>query len=147
MTSVKDLMTKEVLTIALNSTVYDAAKLMRAHKRGSIVVVDKDEPIGIITERDLARKIVAENLLSSDVKIENIMSQPIITIEPEASIKEVARMMLKNEVRRLPVIKDKKLVGIIVATDFIRHLGKKSISDEILDAVSRHPYYPYYPVP
>ena len=67
------------------------------------------------------------------------MSKSLITIDPEASLKEAARMMSNNKIRRLPVLQHGKLVGIIVASDFVRNLGKKSVSEEILEAMGRYP--------
>jgi len=67
------------------------------------------------------------------------MSKSLITVDPDASLKEAARLMSSNQIRRLPVSRDNKLVGIVVAADFVRNLGKKSLSEEIIEAMGRYP--------
>jgi predicted transcriptional regulator len=77
---------------------------------------------------------------SLDTKVSEIMSDPLITIEDNASIRDAARKMVKYKIRRLPVTKNKVLVGIIVASDFAKHVSKKTLSEEILAAMSRYPF-------
>ena len=67
------------------------------------------------------------------------MSTSLITVDPDASLKEAARLMSSNKIRRLPVLKQNRLVGIVVAADFVRNLGKKLSSEEILEAMGRYP--------
>jgi len=138
-------MTKDVVTIDINKSVVDAATLMNEKTIGCLVVVNKDVPVGIVTERDVVRKAVAKNL-PSHVKISEIMSTPLITIDPDSSLREAARLMLKNKIRRLPVVKTNKLDGILVASDFARHLSKKTITEQILDAIARYPPTPVYEI-
>jgi len=138
MTSVKDLMTKEVITIDLHKTVVDAAALMNEKRKGCLVVTDGEVPIGIVTERDFVRRVVAKKL-PLDTAISEIMSKPLIAIDPDSSIREAARLMIKDKIRRLPVTKENKLVGIIVISDFARQLSKKTITEEILEAMARYP--------
>ena len=141
MPSVKDIMSKNVVTITLNKTSFEAAELMNSEEVGCLVVVENDFPVGIVTERDFVRRIVAKKL-SYDEKISEIMSKNLVTVDPDTSLKEAARLMSDNKIRRLPVVKQKKLVGIVVASDFVRTLGKKTISEEILDALGRYPTGP-----
>ena len=141
MPSVRDLMTKDITTIDLDKTVFDAAKLMSEKMVGCLVVMDGEVPVGIVTERDFVRKVVAKRL-PLDIKISEIMSKPLLFIDPDSSIREAARVMLKNKIRRLPVIKENKLVGIIVVSDFARQLSKKTITEEILEAMARYPPFP-----
>ncbi len=138
MATVKDIMTKEVVTIDTNKTVFEAAELMTSKSLGCLVVVIKAFPVGIITERDIVRRIVAKRA-SPDVKIVEIMTKKLITIDPDTSLKEAARVMSTNKIRRLPVLKNNKLVGIVVASDFVRNVGKKTTTEEILDALGRSP--------
>ena len=141
MPSVKDIMSKNVVTITLNKTSFEAAELMNSEEVGCLVVVENDFPVGIVTERDFVRRIVAKKL-SYDEKISEIMTKNLVTVDPDTSLKEAARLMSDNKIRRLPVVKQKKLVGIVVASDFVRTLGKKTISEEILDALGRYPTGP-----
>jgi CBS domain-containing protein len=137
MPSVKDIMTKEVVTIEANKTVFEAAELMSNRGIGCLIVVIKAFPVGIITERDIVRRIVAKHS-SLDSKVTEVMTKTLITVAPDTSLREAARVMSGNKIRRLPVLKDNKLVGIIVASDFVRNVGKKTTTEEILDALGRN---------
>jgi CBS domain-containing protein len=138
MPSVKDIMTKEVVTIDNSKSVFEAAELMSSKGLGCLIVVIKGFPVGIITERDIVRRIVAKRS-SPDVKVVEVMTKKLITVGPDTSLKEAARVMSNNKIRRLPVLKDNKLVGIVVASDFVRNVGKKTTTEEILDALGRYP--------
>ena len=138
MSKVKDIMTKNVVTIDVDKTVFEAAELMCTNGIGCLVITDKAVPVGIVTERDFLRRIVAKRA-SFDIKISEIMSRSLVTVNPDASIREAARIMSTNKIRRLPVLKENKLVGILVAADLARIVGKKSASEEILEAIGRYP--------
>jgi len=142
MPTVKDLMTKNVVTVDSNKTIFEAAVLMSENDIGDLVVIDGTTPVGIITERDFVRRVLAEKK-SADSKVSEIMTHPLKVIDPDAPIKEAARRMVNKKIRRLPVIKDNKLVGIITAADFAKHLSKKTLTDDILEAIGRN----HYPVP
>jgi len=142
MPTVKDLMTNDVLTIDANKTVIEAAALMSQNDVGDLVVMENNTPVGIVTERDFVRRVLAV-AKSANTRVSEVMSTPLKVIDPEAPIKEAARRMVNKGIRRLVVIKDNKLVGIITATDFAKHLGKKTFSDGILEAMGRS----HYPIP
>ncbi len=144
MPSVKDIMTKDVVSIDVSYSVFDAAEIMSSNQLGCLVVLDGEVPVGIVTERDIVRRVCAKKL-PGETKVSEIMSKSLITIDPDASLKEAARVMSSNKIRRLPVVKHDKLVGILVASDFVRNLGKKSTSEEILEAVGRYSS-PSFPV-
>jgi CBS domain-containing protein len=141
MPSVKDIMTKDVVTIEANKTAFDAAQIMTEKGLGCVIVMVKAFPVGIITERDIIRRIVAKRA-SFDTKVTEVMTKTLITVEPETSLKDAARVMSSNKIRRLPVLKQNKLVGIVVASDFVRNVGKKTTTEEILDALGRYPTGP-----
>jgi CBS domain-containing protein len=138
MPKVKDFMTKGVLTIDEEKTIFEAAELMSQKEVGDVVVLNGEIPRGIVTERDFVRRVVAKKR-PLDAKISDVMSKPLITIGPEASLKEAARKMVNNRIRRLPVVKQHKLVGIIAVSDFARHLSRKTLTEGILEAIWRHP--------
>ena len=142
MPTVKDLMTKNVVTIDADKTVVEAAVLMSENDIGDLVVVEKNTPVGIVTERDFVRRVLAERK-SVNTKVSEVMTTPLKVIDPDAPIKEAARRMVNKKIRRLPVIKDNKLVGILTAADFAKHLSKKTLTDDILEAMGRS----HYPVP
>jgi CBS domain-containing protein len=141
MPSVKDIMTTEVATIDVYKSVFDAAQLMTTKSLGCLIVVDKGLPVGIITERDIVRRIVAKRS-SVDLKVVEVMTKTLVTVNPDTSLKEAARVMSANKIRRLPVLKQNQLVGIVVASDFVRNIGKKTTAEEILDALGRYPTGP-----
>ena len=138
MPTVKDFMTTQVVTIDVQGSVLEAAKLMRQQDVGDLVVMEGIVAKGIVTERDLVRRVMAQKK-PLDTKVSEVMSDPLITIEEESSIKDAARKMVKYKIRRLPVTKKNVLVGIIAASDFARHLSKKTFSEAILAAMSRYP--------
>ena len=92
MPSVKDIMTKNVITISVDKTVFEAAELMTSKGIGCLIIVDNDVPVGVVTERDFLRRIVAKRA-SLDAKISGIMSKSLITVDPDASVKEAAQLM------------------------------------------------------
>ncbi len=138
MPKVKDFMTKGVLTIDKDKTIAEAAELMTQKGVGDIVVLDGEIPRGIVTERDFVRRVVAERK-PIDNKISDIMTKPLITIDPDDSLSVAARRMVNNKIRRLPVMKQHRLVGIIVVSDFAKHLSKKTFTESILEAIWRYP--------
>ncbi len=141
MPTVKDIMTKDVVTVESNKTVFEAAALMSEKGLGCLIVVIKAFPVGIVTERDIVRRIVAKRS-SLDAKVSEVMTKTLITVEPDTSLKEAARVMSTNKIHRLPVLKQNKLVGIVAASDFVRNVGKKTTTEEILDALGRYPSGP-----
>lgn len=138
MPKVKDFMTRGVLTIDAEKTIFEAAELMSQKEVGDVVVLKGEIPRGIVTERDFVRRVAAKKT-PLDAKISDVMTKPLITISPDASLKEAARKMVNSGIRRLPVVKQHKLVGIIVVFDFARHLSKKTLTEGILEAIWRHP--------
>jgi CBS domain-containing protein len=138
MPKVKDFMTKGVLTIDKDKTILEAAELMTQKGVGDIVVLDGEIPRGIVTERDFVRRIVVKRK-PLDTKISDIMTTPLITIGPDAPLNVAARRMVNNRIRRLPVMKHHKLIGIIVVSDFARHLSKKTLTESVLEAMWRYP--------
>jgi CBS domain-containing protein len=116
--SVSEAMSSPVETVDLNMTCYDAANILRTKGIGCLIVVnDLLKPVGIITERDMVLKIVAKNLKSKEVLIKDIVHQKLISISPRATLMDAAKIMAEKNVKRLPVIEDDKLLGIITVSD------------------------------
>lgn len=125
--SVEAIMSTKLETIDIIDTAQHAAQRMKDKKVSSIIVVDMknkpDAPVGIVTEKDFVHKICAQGSRSQDVAIGEIMSSPIATTTPSATIEGAADLMLHNKVRHLLVVdKDKKPVGIIAPTDLNKYL-------------------------
>jgi CBS domain-containing protein len=139
MPSIKEIMSKNVVTINADNTVFEAAELMDAKKIGCLIVAQNETPVGIVTERDIVRRIVAKKLPYT-IKVSEIMSKNLVTVDPDSSLKDAARLMSSNKIRRLPVVKQGKLEGIVVSSDFVRNVGKKSTSEEILEAMGRYSF-------
>ncbi len=114
-----------------------AAKIMKERGRGSLVIVEKGKPVGIITERDLVRRVIAEEKNTAKTTVGDIMSEPLISVGPEATITSAANVMYKNSIRRLPVIEEGKLLGIVTTTDLAKSIQREAGRDEILLAMTR----------
>ena len=129
MSAVSEIMPKRyIVGISSNSdlTALDLSKLMVKHKIGSIIVTDSNNsPIGIITERDIIKKVCSKNTSPSKIHFREIMSFPVITIMSYDSIETAAQQMSKNRIKRLPVLGDnQKIVSIISITDITKHLSR-----------------------
>jgi flavin prenyltransferase len=117
---VKDAMTSGVLVTSPGATAMDAARLMASEDRGCVVVLENERPVAIVTERDLFKKVVAIGLLPKDVLVRSIMSTPLVSVSPEEPLRSAAKLMAEKEIRRLPVLENNKIVGIITAADLAR---------------------------
>jgi len=119
---VKEVMNRNVKTARSTDTVKDAAKIMTENRIGSLVVVSgTGEVIGIVTERDIMSKVVAFGRNADEVKIEEIMSKNIITISPNNTLEDAANIMTSKKIKKLPVVEDGGLIGIVTATDLISY--------------------------
>jgi CBS domain-containing protein len=116
---VRDVMTKNVKTVRPFSTVKDVVRKMNKFGIGSVVVVEEDRPVGIITERDILRRIVEPFLDPGVVKAKDIMSTKLVTISGDVGVEEAARLMARGKIKKLPVVENGKLVGIVTSMDVI----------------------------
>jgi CBS domain-containing protein len=121
---VKDVMTTEVVTIAASALVSEAIGLMRSKKIHSLVVKPRapEKGYGLLTEADIAYKVIAKDMDPKALKVSDIMTKPCISVDPEMTVENVARLFANNHIHRAPVIKD-DLLGII-SVDDILHRGK-----------------------
>jgi len=116
---VQDIMSYPVKTITEDSTMAQAANLMGKHRVGSLIVTENDDPVGIVTERDLLNHVLTFGKDPAEVKVSQVMSKPLITINHDATIKETAKTMMKRK-GRLAVMKGSTLVGVVTASDLIK---------------------------
>ena len=146
---VKDVMSNPVMTVEEGTSADRVAQLIERHRVGCLVVVGEGEkPLGIITERDLATRIVAKDLQPSKVHAEDVMTSPLITISPNETITEAARRMGRLNIRRLGVLPKgaTKLIGIITSRDILKVtpelmaivLEKKKIAEDALEDISEN---------
>ena len=135
--AIKEIMSTKLETIDVTKNAQDAAKKMNDKRISSLLVVDgdskRDEPMGILTERDLVIRVCAAGTSSKDVGVLEIMSSPIVTVEPDATVETAAELMLSNKVRHLLVIDEqtRKPMGIIAPTDLNKYLRDNIDMDEV----------------
>ena len=125
MSQVRDIMQKKVITIELQKTVQNAAVILKEKHISFLVVVKDSKPVGVISERDIVRKVVAENVDPKSTQLEVIMSKNFKWVEPNASIESAVQKMLNNNIRRLVVLEDENLAGVITQTDLTEFLRSK----------------------
>lgn len=116
---VKDIMTKSLVTVDSSATVNEAAKLMEKSKVGSVLVMEKNVPIGIMTDRDFAIRIAA-HAYPIHTKVKQVMSSPLVHVSPNDEVWVAADLMYSRKIRRLPVLDEDELLGIVTATDFVK---------------------------
>ena len=114
-------MRTEIPTTEDSASVNEAAKAMKKSARGFLIVLKGGSPEGIVTQRDLVDKVMAQELDPKKVSIREIMSSPLITIDPDDDIQKASELMQKNNIRRLPVVKGGILYGVITSGDITMH--------------------------
>lgn len=119
---VRDIMTKNVVTIEANRTALEAAKIMAEKGISSLIVLKDQDPVGIITERDFVKKICIKEVNVSRVKVNEVMSKLRTFADPEIPIEVAVQRMVNHKIRRLPIMEDGKVVGIITVTDLAKYL-------------------------
>jgi len=120
---IQDIMTRALITVNSSTTAFQIAKMMEQGGIGAIIVQENDNPIGIVTDRDFATKIAANNL-PFNTPVEKIMSSPLITINHNELISAAAERMVSKKIRKLAVTEDGKIIGIITSTDLVNQLAK-----------------------
>jgi signal-transduction protein with cAMP-binding, CBS, and nucleotidyltransferase domain len=136
---VRKIMTHLPLQVAApDVSIRKISEQMATNQKGAIVIVDsKNSPLGIITERDIVRRVVAAGKDPEKTTALDVMSHPAISVDPEVSIYDAALVMSKYKVRRLPTARDNILHGIVTATDLARYLYERNRQDPTLSAMSR----------
>jgi CBS domain-containing protein len=117
--SIRDIMSKDVQVVRPDTTAQEVVATMSKFDISSIVVVQADRPVGIITLRDVLEKIAVQCLAPRAVTARQIMTSPLVTIDENATVEEAANLMVRKKVKTLPVIDDDKLVGILTYTDIV----------------------------
>jgi len=137
---VRDIMTTRVKTAKTDSTIMEVVRKMNKFDVGSIIILDSAaKSVGIITERDVLRKIVEPQLPPDAVKAMQIMSSPLVTIGSDAGVEQAARLMIERKIKKLPVVEGGKLVGIVTSMDIMRTEPK--LISQLGELIC-----PYYPV-
>lgn len=129
--TVADVMTKSVISVDATLTVNETAKMMEDAKVGAVIVMEDNVPVGIVTDRDFSVKVAAHAYQITE-PVKQIMSSPLFSINSDESVRIAADLMHERKIRKLPVIDDEKVVGIITATDIVNLLAT-SVEDDMRD--------------
>jgi CBS domain-containing protein len=133
---IRDAMTSNPRTVAPGTSARETAALMKSEDVGSIPIVEGDRLVAIVTDRDIAIRIVGEGK-NPDTPVSEIASRNLVTIDPEQGIEEAARLMGEHQLRRLPVVEeDGRLVGIVAQAD-VAQAGRDSLTGEVVEKISR----------
>jgi len=120
MLKVEDVMVEDVITVDSDVPVMEAVGLMNKQEIGCLIVVRRGKAVGIVTERDLLKRVLAESRDPKKTKVRQIMSKPLIYGEPDMDIEDAARLMFSKKIKKLPVVEKGKLVGLVTLTDLAR---------------------------
>ena len=135
MTQVRDIMQKDVITIDYDKTALEAAEMLKEKEISFLVIIKDSRPSGIVSERDIVRKIAAEDLTASSIKLEEIMSKKYKWVEPDTEIEFAVQKMINNNIRRLLVLENEDLVGVITQTDLAEVLRSKLLINGTLENI------------
>lgn len=116
---VRDIMNRDVKTIEPGESVQSAAAKMSRHSIGSLIVIKNGSLQGIITERDILSKVVAKSLDAASTKVSDVMTKSVVMISPDRDIEDAAEVMIEKGIKKLPVIKGDKLIGIVTSMDIV----------------------------
>jgi CBS domain-containing protein len=134
--SVRDAMTSSPKTIGPTTTAQEAARLMTSEDVGALPIVEGDKLVGVVTDRDLAIRVLAEGK-SPDTVVSKIASKDVVTVDPDQTLEEAARLMAEHQVRRLPVVEeDGSLVGVLAQAD-IAQSGQDLLTGETVQRISQ----------
>jgi CBS domain-containing protein len=134
--TVSQIMTRHVVTISSSKSALDAALLMKEKRISSLIVQNNDDKsMGIITERDFVKRVCADDKKSSEVKISELMSKIQTFAEPDTPVDVAVQRMINNRIRRLPVISEGKVIGIITVTDLAKELRRIMLTKGIVELI------------
>lgn len=138
---VKDIMNKNVLTTEPDVTVQEAAKKMVDEGTKFLIVTEKGKLVGIVTEWDFLKKIAGEEEFKENAKLETIMTKKVIVVPPDTDIREAAEIMASNNIKKLPIVENNVLTGVVTAMDIIAAEPKllEQISELILTTDRQKP--------
>jgi CBS domain-containing protein len=133
MASIRELMTSNPTTCPSSASVLDVAKLMAQEDVGPVPVVEGDRLTGIVTDRDLVVRVLAERRDPSSTTVGEILSSDLVTAQPDTSLDEALSLMSQNQVRRLPVVEGGRLVGIVAQADVARAADEEKTGEMVQD--------------
>jgi len=128
----EDVMVEDVITVEEKATIKKAVELMNKHEIGCLIVVKRGKPAGIVTERDMLKRILLESKDPEKIKVNEIMSKPLIVGKPQMDIEDAVKLMFKRNIKKLPVTEKNHLVGLVTLTDLVR-------SEQIINMIKELP--------
>ena len=137
MAQIRDIMQKNVITIEHDKTAHDAACLISEKDISFLVIMKDNVPIGVLTESDFVKRLSARDKKASDVIISEIMSNKFRWVNPETEIEDAIQKMLNNNIRRLLILDDDKLVGVLTQTDLTEFLRNKLLVDQTVKNIQK----------
>ena len=137
MGQIRDIMEKDVITIENDKTAQDAAKIIAEKDISFLVIMNEGKPQGVLSESDFVRKVAAEDKKASEIKISEIMSYKFRSVGPTTTIEDAIQKMLNNNIRRLLILNDEKLVGVITQTDLASYLRDQILVDGTMKNISQ----------
>jgi CBS domain-containing protein len=132
---------RKVLSISPDASVYDAIALMAENSIGALLVVADSRLVGILSERDYARKVVLQSRSSKDTRVVDIMTSPVVTVSPNHTVEECMRLMTDRRIRHLPVVEGAAIVGIVSIGDLVRSM--LTVQGEIIQHLQQYINGPY----
>jgi CBS domain-containing protein len=135
-TSINEVMTRDVSACEPNATVAEAAKVMAREDVGPVPIVEDGRLIGILTDRDIVVRVVAEGRDPNATTVNEIASTELVTVSPDDNLDDALNLLAEHQVRRLPVVEGDRLVGIVAQADIAR-LGKDKKTGEVVEEISR----------
>ena len=136
MGQIRDIMEKDVITIENDKTAQDAAKIIAEKDISFLVIMNDGKPEGILSESDFVRKIAAEDKKASEIKITEVMSYKFRSVAPTTTIEDAIQKMLNNNIRRLIILDNEKLAGVITQTDLASYLRYQILVDGTIKRIS-----------
>ncbi len=138
MAQIRDIMEKNVVTIEHDKTALDAARLISEKDVSFLVILDGDTPVGVLSESDFVKRLAADDKKASDVIISEIMSSNFRWVEPETELEDAIQKMLNNNIRRLVILDNNKLAGVITQTDLTGFLRDKLLVDKTIKNIQKN---------
>lgn len=136
---VGDIMVRNVKTAEPEETVLKATETMNEHEIGCIIVTRDGKPVGIVTERDLLKRVIVNRKDPATTKLNEIMTKPLVTVKTDTPASSAAKIMIRKQIKKLPVTNDQNLVGILSLTDLIRVLKTHNMIDRVpIKGASNH---------
>jgi CBS domain-containing protein len=135
----KKIMIEKVKTARLDDTVQNIALLMNRYQIGCVIIIDDGyKPVGIITERDIIKRVICKAIHVEDAQITDVMSKPLVTSSPDMRAGDAAKIMIEHNIKKMPVVDDGRLVGLVTLTDLVRTEGVvETLNGFVLDGASK----------